>query len=127
MTSPTKPTLRPLLAAQAAELVNAYANQWTTHIVPLGRAPKRGHNRAGGLKQGLMKVVAKYVPEDLMEQDEYHDMAVQAFSGAQKGSHSRIVVKTERGRVVLAYRGEEGAREGLRVGAAGRQKHWWTL
>lgn len=98
--------------------------------MPFGVKPRRG-KKGGGLKHGLMKVIANYVPEDFREQGEYQDMAASGFTGLQKGSHSRINIKTGRGKVVLGYRESRDVEEakglGLKVGAKSRQKHWWSL
>lgn len=126
-----RPEFGHALAPQLAEVVNPYEDMWTTSVLPPGGPRKKGKfGGGGGMTHGLLKAVAKYVPEEFRPQDEYVDMAEDGYMGAGKGSQSKIVVKTAKGKVAFGYAGTRDAelagRLGLVVGEGQRGKRWWN-
>lgn len=127
-----EPKFGSILMPMLDKVVNPYEDLWTTNVVPLGNDRGSGRNGKNQFRaHKVMKGVSKYVPGVLRGQNDYLDMAVSSYTTLKKGDHSKVLIKSEKGKVCVGLRGSRDAadlkaKEGIKVGAQeGTRKHWW--
>ncbi|KAL1408722.1 hypothetical protein Q8F55_005535 [Vanrija albida] len=125
--APEPPVVLGVLGAQMLPVACPYDGYYTTAVVP----PGEGRGARGGADYRLMKAVGRWVPKALKEQNEYVDMATSGYAALGKASTSKVVVRTEKGKIVVGYRGTADVDEAkglkLNVGADSKVRHWWSL
>lgn len=81
------------------------------------------------LEKAVMKRIAEHIPTPFADPEQYLTMGVEGYTGFSKRSHSKIVVRTQKGTVAIGYRDTGDRKElealGIRVGANSKPKSWW--
>lgn len=126
--APAPPVALKVLGAQLLPIANPYDGYYTTAVVPLGEA--RGAR--GGADYRLLKAVGRFVPKVILEQGgEYVDMAASGYDALGRAGTSKVVVRTEKGKIAVGYRESADVVEArglnLNVGPDSRVRNWWTL
>ncbi|WVQ99912.1 hypothetical protein IAU59_007055 [Kwoniella sp. CBS 9459] len=132
ITSPSKPPeFLSIVAPLLKPLANPYSSFYTTFFVPL--AHSRDPQRSNSAEYNAMTNIERHVPSSFREESEMFNQVVGGYSSHIRGEHSKISIRSEKGRVVLGLResrDEEDAKSmGLRVGVmdGGKKgkKRWW--
>ncbi|OCF40825.1 hypothetical protein I317_05360 [Kwoniella heveanensis CBS 569] len=132
ITSPSKPPeFLSIVAPLLKPLANPYSSFYTTFFVPL--AHSRDPQRSNSAEYNAMTNIERHVPSGFREESEMFNQVVGGYTSHTRGEHSKISIKSEKGRVVVGLResrDEEDVKSmGLRVGVmdGGKKgkKRWW--
>ncbi|WWD18978.1 hypothetical protein CI109_103435 [Kwoniella shandongensis] len=133
ITSPNQPPVfLSILGPLLKPLANPYASLYTTFMVPL--ALSRDPRYASSIEHTATKRIERYIPGSFREdQSEILDQIAGGFMSHGRGEHSKLVIRSEKGRVVLGLKESKDEEDwkalGLRVGVmdGGRKgkKRWW--
>ncbi|KAK8854873.1 hypothetical protein IAR55_003612 [Kwoniella newhampshirensis] len=127
-----RPVFLPILQSLLKPIANPYASLHTTFMVPL--ALSRDPRHASSFEHSAAKKIEKYIPNSFREdQSDILDQVVGGYVSHGRGEHCKLVIRTEKGRVVVGLRDSKDEEDwkamGLRVGAmdGGRKgkKRWW--
>ncbi|WVF72699.1 hypothetical protein IAT40_007517 [Kwoniella sp. CBS 6097] len=133
ITSPSKPPEFLSIAAPLLKPVaNPYSSFYTTFFVPL--AHSRDPQRSNSAEYNTMTNVERHVPASIRrDESEMFNQVVGGYSSHIRGEHSKISIRSEKGRVIIGLRESKdeedvksmGVRVGVMDGGKKGKKRWW--
>ncbi|WVR07430.1 hypothetical protein IAU60_004471 [Kwoniella sp. DSM 27419] len=132
VTSPShKPEFLSIVQPLLKPVTNPYSSLHTTFMVPLSLSQDPRH--AQPAEYQAASHAQRYIPAGMREENELVNQFVGGYTSHVRGEHSKVTIRSEKGRVVIGLResrDEEDARDmGLRVGVmdGGKKgkKKWW--
>ncbi|WVW85742.1 hypothetical protein I302_107780 [Kwoniella bestiolae CBS 10118] len=132
ITSPRPPEFLPIIAPLLKPLSNPYSNLYTTFMVPLSLS--RDARQSNSVEYNSSVNIERHLPKSFKEQSDLFDQLYGGYIAHSRIDHSKITIRSDKGRVVLACRGSKDERDlegmGLRVGVKGgegKRKRWWRM
>ncbi|WWC93630.1 hypothetical protein V866_000465 [Kwoniella sp. B9012] len=132
VTSSRPPESLSIISPLLKPLSNPYSNFYTTFMVPLSLS--RNMKKSNSVEYNSNVNLEKYLPKSFKEQSDLFDQLYGGYQSHSRIDHSKISIRSDKGRVVLGLRESKDERDlegmGLRVGVKGgegKRKRWWRM
>ncbi|WWC63179.1 uncharacterized protein I303_105779 [Kwoniella dejecticola CBS 10117] len=132
ITSSRPPEPLSIISPLLKPISNPYSSFYTTFMVPLSLS--RDAKRSNSAEYDGAVQVEKIFPNSLKEQSDLFDQLYGGFASHSRIDHSKITIKSDKGRVVLGLRDSKDEvdleKMGLRVGVKGgegKKRRWWRM
>ncbi|WWC71671.1 uncharacterized protein I206_105629 [Kwoniella pini CBS 10737] len=130
ITSSRPPETLSIISPLLKPISNPYSSFYTTFMVPLSLS--RDAKRSNSVEYEGTVRIEKIFPKSFKEQSDLFDQLYGGYASHSRNDHSKITIKSDKGRVVLALRESKDEvdleKMGLRVGVKageGKKRRWW--